>query len=318
MPHIFIIFLLSTLLQAQMKPVNFMPPSQKSSNFMGIRILDAKVLSFKPKNGIAFTEVSALAYDPERSRLYGLSDHGYLYHLIVTIKQEKLAEIKLLEAYKLRNKKGKRLKKSKRDSEGLDVTDKGLLIAFERNPRVSLFSRKGKEIKEYSLHKKLRNVKHYQDKNDALEAVTVHPKYGILTVPEIPLKKHDKTIHTLYAKKKMWRFKAKGFIKAIETMEDGAILVLEKSYKSSKKRRVVALTKVDIEGCKSKLCPSETVALFDTKDGWQLDNFEGMTRLEHNRYLMISDDNDSPKQKCILVLFDITKGHIKKPVNPSL
>ena len=109
--NIFIIILLSTVLQAQMKPVDFMPPSKKGSQFMGITILDAKELSFKPINGIAFTEVSALAYDPERSRLYGLSDHGYLYHLTVSIKQEKLAEIKLLEAYKRRNKKGKRLKK---------------------------------------------------------------------------------------------------------------------------------------------------------------------------------------------------------------
>ena len=300
-----LIVLLNTLLSAQMKPINFMPSSQKSSKFMGITILDAKVLSFKPLKGIEFTEVSALAYDQRRSRLYGLSDHGYLYHLNVSVKRDKLKKIKLLEAYELRNKKGKKFKKSKRDSEGLDVTDKGLVISFEKKPRVSLFSPKGKEIKEYSLHKKLRDVKAYQDKNYALEAVISHPKYGIITAPEIPLKKEDETIHTLYAKKKKWHFEAKGYIKAIETMEDGSILVLEKSYKSSKKRRIVSLTKVHIQGCKSKLCPSETIALFDQKDGWDLDNFEGMTRLENNRYLMISDDNDSPKQKCILVLFEV-------------
>ncbi len=300
-----LIVLLSTLLSARMDSIDFVPSSQKLSHFMGIRILDVKVLSFKPKNGIEFTEVSALAYDPKRSRLYGLSDHGYLYHMSVSIKKNRLKKVKLLEAYTLLDKKGKRLKKSKRDSEGLDVTDKGLVISFEKKPRVSLFSLQGKEIKEYSLPKKLRKVKHYQDKNDALEAVSVHPKYGLITVPEIPLKKQDEKIHTLYGKKKKWHFEAKGYIKAIETMEDGSLLVLEKSFKSSKKRRIVSLTKVNINACKNSLCPSETLAQFDTKDGWKLDNFEGLTRLEKNRYLMISDDNGSPKQQCIMVLFEI-------------
>ena len=274
---------------------------------MGITILDAKVLSFEPVNGIDFTELSDLAYDKRTSVLYGISDRGYLYHMDLLIKQNRLSQLTLNHAFKLRSKKGKKFKKSKRDSEGLDLADGGLVISFERKPRVSLFSLKGEEIEEYELSKKLRHIKNYQDKNDALEAVTLHPKYGIVTAPEIPLKKQDEAFHTLYAKKKKWRFKATGSITALETMEDGNILVLERSFNKLTRQRTVVLTKVNIKKCKSKLCSSETLALFDSSKGWTLDNFEGLTRIKGNRYLMISDDNDSFLQKCILVLFEVNE-----------
>ena len=39
--------------------------------------------------------------------------------------------------------------------------------------------------------------------------------------------------------------------------------------------------------------------------GWNLDNFEGLTRLDGDRYLMVSDDNGMPWQHTVFVLFEI-------------
>jgi hypothetical protein len=42
-----------------------------------------------------------------------------------------------------------------------------------------------------------------------------------------------------------------------------------------------------------------------TDDGWNLDNFEGLTHYKDNIYLMISDDNGFFLQSTILTMFEI-------------
>ena len=40
-------------------------------------------------------------------------------------------------------------------------------------------------------------------------------------------------------------------------------------------------------------------------DGWSVDNFEGLTRLGGQRYLMVSDDNFSLMQRTLLTCFAV-------------
>jgi len=303
------IFLLVSLSAfAQMQAIDIMPPWQKGRTFMNIKILDAQQLLFEPYKGIAFTEISGLAYDKAHDILYALSDKGYLYRLKLKIKKKRLASIKMLEAFRLTSKKGKALKKSKRDSEGLAWVDEGVIISFERKPNVSLYTFEGRKIKNYSLQKSLQNPKNYQGKNKMLEAVCIHPDLGMIMAPERALRDRDKHIHTLFGeRKRQWHFKAIGDIKAIEPMQDGTLLVMERPFKQHKaKRAAISLSQVTLKGCKkAEECSVKRVAFLDSIDGWKLENFEGLTRLEGNRFLMISDNGGASNSPSIVVLFEV-------------
>jgi len=268
-----------------------------------IKILDVKELRFETKNSIEFKGVSALAYD-ENMGLFALSDFGYLYHLRLQVNKKSISSIKLINAYALRNKKNKILKKKKRDAEGMVLIPEGLLISFERKPKVSLFDFEGKKIKNMDIASDLEDINNYQKKNRALESLVYHPDFGLITAPELPLRKASKEYHTLYAKNRQWKFKRRYKITAMEVMPNKNLLVLERNF-SFLQGHSISLSRVDISDCENRICPNENLAVFQSRNGWNLDNFEGLTHLQGNQYLMISDDNNSLFQKTLMVLFEI-------------
>ena len=280
----------------------FSPDNKKAVD--SVNILDVKVLDFDSFKGIDFEGLSDLAYNEKRG-LYALSDFGNLFKLELKLKNRKIKSVALLEAYRLRGKKGRVLKKKKSDAEGMVMTSKGLVISFERHPKVSLYDFKAKKIKDFALNEDLVEIKNYQKKNKALEALSIHPRFGIITAPEIPLKGEDKTYHTLYALDKKWKFKATYKITSIQLLEDNNLLVLERDF-SYLQGYSIRLSKLDIDSCKN-ICKSKELITLKSSDGWNLENFEGLTRVGENLYLMISDDNGSLFQKTLLVLFEIKK-----------
>ncbi len=288
---------------AQMKTIDIFPKNYASSDVGSIKILDAKSISFRPVNEVEFTDVSALAYD-ERRGLFALSNKGYLFKLDLQIAQKKIKSLALQEAYVLRTKEGKRLKKKKRDAEGMALSEEGLVISFERRPKVSLYDFKGRKIKNYPLTEALQDIDNYTRPNKALESVAKHPLFGVITAPEAPLKESNTDYHTLYSVNKKWRFKASGEITSIELMPDNNLLILERDFNLFRGHSIW-LSRVNIMACAAGVCPSENLATLKRSDGWKLDNFEGLTRIKENLYLMISDDNGSFLQACIVVLFEI-------------
>jgi len=263
--------------------------------------LDVKEVSFEPFNEISFSGISALAYSKDKG-LYALSDRGYLFHLDLLLKNKKIHTLEIDEAWVLKNKKNKALKHN--DAEGMALSKEGLIISFERISRVSLFDFQGKKIKNFKIPPVLKDIKNYQKRNRALEAVTWDAKFGIITVPEGALKHEDKNYHTLYSLKKRWKFKADARVTAIEIMPDKKLLVLERGFSYLQGHSII-LSKVDIRNCADEICSKEVLASLKSTEGWNLDNFEGLTRLYDNVYLMISDDNASFMQKTLLVLFEV-------------
>ncbi len=65
------------------------------------------------------------------------------------------------------------------------------------------------------------------------------------------------------------------------------------------------MTQVNLKKCTLNICSSKILAKLETEKGWNIDNFEGLAKVDKNRYLMISDDNGSPLQKTLLVLFEV-------------
>ena len=284
-----------------MKEINIFPSSYSPKDIKGISILDVKELSFSDYKGLEFSGISALAFEKTKG-LYALSDRGNLFHLDLKVEHKKIQSLKVIKAMPLKNKRNKPLKHN--DSEGMAISKEGLLISFERDPKVSLFSFDAKKIKNVKLPPVLNNIKNYKKKNKALEAVLIHEKFGPITIAETALKHEDKRYHTLYALDKRWKFKAEAKVTSIELMPSKKILVLEREFEFLKGHSI-RLSTVDINNCKKGICSKQSLAYMQSVKGWQLDNFEGLTRLYDNVYVMISDDNANFMQRCLFVLFEV-------------
>ncbi len=307
-------FLLSLgFLNAGVFPINI-APSTKDHHFMGIKILDQRQLVFQNINGVKFSEISDLTYYPKNQKLFMISDEGNLF----IFKAKFSNKIELLEpkdAVKLRKRNAKKFKKWRKDSEGLTLDERGrLLISFEGRAKIGWFHKNsaqyGQMIKQYRLPKELQDPKNYRSRNKSLEALAWHSKYGVLTAAEWPLKKYHKKRQTVYALNgKKWHFKAepeaRSAISAIEVMDDGNLLVLERSYTGMLNPFVVTLKKVYLGKCKGGYCKTRVLAKMNSHEGWDVDNFEGLARVGKNRYVMISDDNDNIFQKTLLIYFEV-------------
>jgi len=288
--------------------------------FMGIKLLGSIALKSLRVDGYPISELSGIAWDTDENILYAISDEGLLYHLKLTIDQNRLANIQVLKAMPLTDKQGIALSGKYNDSEGLSLLnanngkkgDSQLIISFEKKPRIALFKANGGFIRKIKLPKELEKKKNYRSKNKALESVTYHPQFGYLTASEYPLQKDALNYQTLYSNHgKQWHFAASkarnSAITGLETLPNGDLLVLERAYKNPIIPIKINLRRLKLNQCDvNNLCKTEVIASFDGADGWLLDNFEGLAHIKNNRYLMVSDDNENPLQHTILVLFEIT------------
>jgi hypothetical protein len=296
-------------LHAIVYPVDITPP-EVNGTFGHIKILDQKEIIIKEISGIAFSEASDLAYDAKAHRLYMVGDKGILYHFEITL-TDSIEKLSPLAAYPLTKEHGKRFKSKKIDAEGLAFDEKGrLLISFERKPKIGSFDTKGQRLHKQKLPQNLRSPKHYRSRNKMLESVAYHPHYGILTAAELPLRKSKKQHQTIYSLKgKQWHLLAepekKSAITAIEVMEDGNLLILERAYTEPLKPRYTTLKKLYLNRCDTGLCQTKVLAKLNSALGWKIDNFEGLTRVAPHRYLMISDDNANFFQRTLLIYFEV-------------
>jgi hypothetical protein len=297
---VFILLVLNAV--AQVTAFDIKPFYFKSSKKDKIKILDAKVLNFESLNGIKVSELSGLAY--KDNTLYAVGDKGYLYTFSLKISHSKIENLTLENAYRLRKISNKKLASC--DAEGLDFMGDNLLISFERKHHIALYDIRGVKIKNIKINKKLKEFNNYKSKNKGLEAVTFNPLYGVVTAPEKPLKNVDKKYHRLYTKHDIYKFKASGSITGLEFIDSTKVLVLLRDFNYFTRRQKTSLISVDLNECnKHHVCKSERLAAFDSYKGWHIDNFEGLTKVGKNRFLMISDDNESFFQKTLLVLFEI-------------
>ena len=290
-----------------------------SEEFMQIKLLGSIKIKNIEINSLEVAELSDLAWDEDEQLLYAISDEGLLYHLQVSLKHGHLENIKVIFATTLKNQDKKALRGKYSDSEGLSIInanngikgDSKLIISFENKPRIAYYTPNGAFIKKVAIPKTLRKKKYYRSKNKALESVTYHPEYGILTASEYPLKKHPKNYQSIYSSNgKSWHFPASqaknSAITGLETLPNGDILVLERAYQNPIIPIIINLRRVQLNHCNKKQeCDTQPIASFNGADGWLLDNFEGLTHFKDNKYLMVSDDNGNPLQKTILTLFEI-------------
>ena len=287
--------------------------------FMDVRLhgtveipLEAKIKEFK------LTELSGLAWDEDEAILYAISDTGYLFHLQPIIVEKTLTTVHYQTAYRLRDKQGKKL--PSRDTEGLTllkgrngvVGDSELVISFERIPRIARFTPTGEWLGDYTLPTPLQSIKNYSSRNKALEAVTIHPEFGVLTAPEWPLRGNKGNI-VIYAQDgRQWVFPhhpaPNSAVVALEALADGSILVLERAFVSKFRPLIISLRHIDLASCQQstdKKCQPKQIMTLNNSQGWRIDNFEGLTRHQANFFFMVSDNNGNYLQRTLLSYFEI-------------
>ena len=296
---------------AESFPVDLRPEGMRGMRVGSIEILDQRELVYPEIDGQHFSEISDLAYREGSGDLFMVSDEGKLFRFRARF-GEKIRELKPREGSSLRDKKGKKLSKKSRDVEGMALGPKGRLhLSFEGKPRVVRVSDDGRIRKKLSLPEALARRKNYLRPNKGLEALIHHPRYGWVTAPERPLKKAPRVYHTLYTLSGTeWRYRRgkdlHSCITALEVLENGNFLVLERSFVSVLDPFVVTLKEVQIDRCTpTGLCPARILARLDTSRGWRVENFEGLTRVGPDRFVMISDDGDKLYARTVMLYFRV-------------
>ncbi len=285
-----------------------------------IRFLGMLQLSNPVIDGMRFSQLSGLAWDDDDEILYALSDKGFLFHLRPSFDHGILTGLKLLKAVQLRElNSNKPLKRSRADSEGLDIIkgrngqkgDAELLISFESFPRIMRYRPDGYALYQYPLPAPLNNVKNYQDANKMLESVCLDSKLGILTAPEKPLRgERPGYTHIFNLTGDSWLLPLPddSRISALECLGNNQVMTLGSNFKFSLGYTIKVALK--IATLPSQPSPSEpitveTIATLESNKGHQLDNFEGLARHRGNRFFIVSDDNDLFIQRTLLMYFEL-------------
>ncbi|MCG7599452.1 esterase-like activity of phytase family protein [Halomonas sp. McH1-25] len=255
--------------------------------------------------------LSDLAWDADEGLLYMISDRGWLHRARPIFNGKELTGLEPLKTYVLRNAEGHALTEAAADAESLIVQrgdngvrgDSVLLIGFERDHRLQRFYPNGTPASQPLYFHGLRGA----ENNRGAEALGRHPNQGAIVGLESAPSGMPEKATRLFAVNtgQEWTYPladATGSaLTALETY-DGGLLALERAF-APPAPLIISLRSVRLNG--DGTAAAHTLVQLSTGEGWRLDNFEGLTRLGDNRYLMVSDDNFSLVQETLLSCFEL-------------
>ena len=280
-----------------------------------IKILGALQLDRYTENENQLAEFSGLAWDHDQNLLYALSDRGYLIHLQPIFDKDKLVNVELEAYYLLKDVHGKNLVHKFADSEGLALVnsnnnkqnDTELIVSFERVPRIIRYTVDGDFISNTPIHNVLNNIQNYSSPNKALEAITTHDKFKVITGPERPLVNSAQNVLSLYTLgDAQWSFKPGNenysSLVGLTTLPDNRVIALERLFPG-----ILAGVSniIHLITLKDNMLEQKELVKINPSDGYFNENFEGITWHKENRFFMISDDNNNLFQRTILMYFEI-------------
>ncbi|TDX24658.1 hypothetical protein DFO67_12146 [Modicisalibacter xianhensis] len=255
--------------------------------------------------------LSDLAWDADEQLLYLISDRGWLHRTRPVFEGNELAGLEPLKTYVLRDAEGHALGEKAADAEALIVQrgnngvrgDSALLIGFERDHRLQRFYPNGTPAGQPLYFRGLRGA----EDNRGAEALGRHPRHGVIVGLESPPSGMPEKTTRLFAMDtgQEWTYplaEASGSaLTALDRYGDG-LLALERAF-APPAPLVISLREVQLNA--DGTASAHTLVRLSTGEGWRLDNFEGLTRLGDNRYLMVSDDNFSLIQETLLSCFEL-------------
>ncbi|MFO1423232.1 MAG: esterase-like activity of phytase family protein [Candidatus Competibacteraceae bacterium] len=299
--------------------------------YAGIRLLGALRLNDVSIGGLRLCGLSGLAWDEDAGLLYALSDEGRLFHLRPEFDAHGyLTGAQLVAGYPLRDESNRPLHPPFSDAEGLAIRngnnrpldDKELIVSFEDRPRVARYNPKGEWRGDESLPTLLRDLRNYRDLNQALESITLHPQWGVLVGTETPLRDDPAGQVRIFTRDgRFWTYPLSkapnSALVDMTTLPDGGLLTLERAFVNPLRPLIISLRRTEplpAPGTDQTLLNVTDVAVFDSGQGWLLDNFEGLTRHRDQRFFMVSDDNCNTWQATLLVYFELRSSpHAARP-----
>ncbi|RKQ95786.1 hypothetical protein C7446_3165 [Kushneria sinocarnis] len=258
--------------------------------------------------------LSDLAWQARTDTLYLLSDRGWLFQARPRFERGQLDELVITASHRLRDRDGRALEMPRADAESmtLDTTETPatLLIGFERDHRLQRFSLTGQAVAAPMRPEALEGARY----NGGVEAMTLTARHGLMAGLEKPPRDSAaRTTRLFNDRGQQWHYvladePASGLTAMAPLTVPGQpadeeLLTLERAF-DPPHPLVISLrrTRLNEDGSTSVT----TLARLSSADGWRLDNFEGLTRIDAHRYLMVSDDNYSLLQSTLLSCLDIT------------
>ncbi len=305
-------------------PISLADQAGPGDVYAGIRLLGALRLANVEIKGLRLCGLSGLAWDEDEGLLYAISDMGGLFHLRPEFDaQGYLTGIQPMAAYPLRDELDRPIRSPYDDSEGLTLRngdnqklgDSELLVSFEVKPRIVRYSPTGLWKGEERLPAPLRDLRNYANSNQALEAVTLDPRWGVLVGTEAPLRQDPSgQIRIFRLDGRFWRYplgNAPGSaLVAMEALPEGGLLTLERAFVAPLRPLIISLRQTELPAPEGNAPLKVTeVAVFDNSQGWLMDNFEGLTHYRDRRFFMISDDNCNAWQLTLLAYFEWLPPH---------
>lgn len=285
-------------------PVHAQPP-------LNVEVLGHRVLPQTELDGLKFAELSALAFDAESSALYGVSDKAILFRIGFAHDKGTITELTPQAGWRLLDEDGTAMKSAGFNPEGAHLrTDGGLLIVSENGPRAGLFDLQGKWLEAVELPQALRDPSLQRSEKDGLESLAEHPVHGLLSATEEPQAAEDREHHTIHAADgRSFSYDTadigKTNIKSLSVDDAGRLLVLERHRVAGSEQLQPYLRLLDPAACTEGGDCATTKAGFSLP-GFEDADFEGMTALGDDLYLIVSDDKIDGAQRSVFAVLRVT------------
>lgn len=256
-------------------------------------------------------EMSGIAWDNDEQILYGISDDGYIVHMQLKITENNILEdVEIISTHRLKDITGKEKNEADSDAEGITLDradnnikgDTEIVLVLDNPARAERYSITGVFIDSVPLHNNLSRL----SENPAFQINAIagnnETGYMFLTKERVDYKDHQLYIGTESEKPVTLNSNASINIVGADYIVDNGLFILDRNYKSMWQpviycvRRIINYSRIN------------TIACFNSQDGWNLDNFEAIAHYRDNYFLMMSDDEESFFQKTLLVMFKIIKS----------
>lgn len=278
-----------------------------NTNYQRMKLLGAVKIIPSNKEGMMNRELSGLAYDNDNDVLYALSDDGYISHFSLSFENNILTNVALKGSYRLKDSAGNTLPESNADAEGLAINfgnnklrdDAQLIISLNDPTRIEYYTPRGAYIRTLVMSNKAKEfIKNNEVNSLAGSLEKGIYMFGLDSYKESHLVYFSGTDEVI--KLNLDDYKNIQILGA-DKSNDGSVVFVDRKYSSMFKPIIY---------CIRELVNNKTIkdiACMNHKEGWLIDNYEGLTHIENNRYLLVSDDNESMMQSTILLHFGIIK-----------
>jgi Esterase-like activity of phytase len=277
----------------------------------GLALLDMRVLSADDIGGQRPSELSGLAWDHDEAQLYAVTDRGRLFRFAIDIAHGRIAALVplaggLIGGVRRPDAEALWLRHGRNGRRG----DGELVLADESALDALVIDLEGRPKASEPLPEALRDRERWHDASSGIEALAWHGRHGLMAALQRPLRGSPPGVHHVHAGSgRSWASIAypggRSSIKAIEPVDEGRLLVLEKVKLDG--GHLTVLRELRLDGCAREAPCDAPAALLRDSQLLPDDNFEGMACVDVDLCLLVTDSGGSSAGRTLIALVRITR-----------